>query len=432
MTEMKEVRDWCDVVPPPAPVRLTKALDRLDAAMAREADKHRPGAAGRRVVLFSRRRWPGWAAPLATAVAVTAVIAGALTVSHLVFGVRGEPAAGSPRSYASLPAYYAGFAPGEGFGIHATATGRLIMAVRSNLASTATPDGLTYVFGSQQSARRASGAAGARLRGPEMGPISFELVHVTPRGTTHVSGLSLPETLTMSQNPSIALSPDGRRLAVAYGPFRAQRAAVVQVITLATGKVRQWTWRNADWTPILSRVGAWSADGRTLAFKQWVYTARGLTRPRAFLLNTTAPGGGRPSRQVVLHVPAGYRLETSTLPMLTPNGAELMAPVEAGKLPNHWQGGIATFSAHTGALIDIRGRWEASAHEVRAWNMLQILAWSNWSGSKLIEVQPNGSTQVLGELSRGVFTRTGPLLPRQAAGYQGLRRAVIGDSGVIW
>jgi hypothetical protein len=31
-----------------------------------------------------------------------------------------------------------------------------------------------------------------------------------------------------------------------------------------------------------------------------------------------------------------------------------------------------------------------------------------------------------------MFTRTGPLLPRQAAGYDELLRAVIGDSGVIW
>ena len=425
MNEMQELRDWCEAEPTPAPSRLTRALEQLDAAMAREAGKHHPVTPGHRAALLSGQRWPGWVAPLATAIAVTAVIAGALEVSHLVFGVTRQPAAApSQPSYAGLPPYYAGFARGGGFGIRATATGRLLKAVRSNLVATATPNGLTYVFGALPAPRHpASGTAG---------PITFEEVHLTPGGTTHVSRLSLPETLTLYQHPSIALSPDGRRLAVAYGPYRAQQTAVVQVITLATGQVRHWAWPHANWTPILNGVDAWSADGRTLAVKQWAYTTRVLTAPRIFLLNTTAPGSGRPSRQVVLHVPAGYRLETATLPMLTPDGAELIAPVETGKLPNPWNGGIAAFSARTGAVIDIRGHWEASGHDVRTWNTLQILAWSNRSGSKLIEVQPKGSTQVLGELSGDVFTRTGPLLPRQAAGYRKLRSALIADSGVIW
>jgi hypothetical protein len=416
---MKEVRDWCDVVPSPAPSRLTKALDRLDAAMAREAGRHRPVAAGHRV-LFSRRRWRGWAAPLATAVAVTAVIVGALTVSHLVFGSTGKPAASPSRSYASLPRYYEG-----DHGIRVTATGRLILAVPDGPAvATATPDGLTFVLGSGSFTRSiASGQAG---------PMTFELVRITPGGTPHVSHLSLPETLTLNQRPGIALSPDGRRLAVAYGPHRARDSAVVQVITLTTGQVRQWTWRHAQWAPFLSGVGAWSADGRTLAVTRWGYAPRSVTGPQVLLLNTAAPGGGRSTRQVVLHVPAGYRISPPPLPMLTPNGAELITSIETGTLPNPWQGALASFSARTGALIGIRGRWEASAHEVRAWNTLQILAWSNWSGSKLIEVQPQGSTQVLGELSGGVFTRTGPLLPHQAGGYRKLRRVLIADSGVIW
>ncbi len=372
------------------------------------------------------QRRSAWLAPLATAVAVSAVIVGTLVVSHLVFGAARQPTASlPPPSYARLPPYYAGFNPDGGFGIRATATGRLLLKVRSNQVATATPDGLTFVFGAQSRPGRAAA-------GPESAPMTFEVVHVTPGGTAHVSQLSLPEKLTLNQTPSIALSPDGRRLAVAYGPYRAQRMAVVQVITLAAGKVRQWAWPNAGWTPVLNGVGAWSANGRTLAVKQHVWSTRLLTAPRIFLLDTAAPGGGRPSRQVVLRIPARYRLEGTTLPMLTPNGAELIAPIETGTLPNPWRGGVAAFSARTGALIGIQGHWEASSHDVRAWDTLQILAWSNWSGSTLVELQPQGSTQVLGELSGGVFTRTGSLLPHQAAGYQKLRQAVIASSGVIW
>jgi hypothetical protein len=46
-------------------------------------------------------------------------------------------------------------------------------------------------------------------------------------------------------------------------------------------------------------------------------------------------------------------------------------------------------------------------------------------------VQPRGSVQVLGELSDGIFTPTGALLPRQASGYRVMRRALIANSGVI-
>jgi hypothetical protein len=373
------------------------------------------------------RHWPAWLAPLVTAIAVTAVIAGTLVVSHLVFGVTRHPAAVPPPSYERLPPYYAGFTPDGGFGIRETATGRLLRAIRSYVVATATPDGRTFVVGSLPPPRPpGSGAAGAGLRTPAE-PLRFEVVHVTPGGTTHASHLSLPIAVTQDPLPSIALSPDGRRLAVAYAPHRAHGAAVVQVIALGTGTVRQWVWPNVKWAPFVSGTGAWSADGRTLAVQQHVWSLRLLSAPREFLLDTAS--GGRLTKQVVLHVPAGYRMDT--LPMLTPNGAELIAPIETGKLPNPWHGGIASFSARTGALLDVRGHWETSAHQVRAWDTLQILAWTNWSGSKLIEVQPGGSAQVLGELSGGAFSRTGALLPRQASGYRDLRGALIANSGVI-
>lgn len=109
MNEMTELRDWCDAEPTPAPSRLASARDRLDAAIAREADTSRPVTRGHRAALLSRgtraallsRRWPVWAAPLAAAVAVIAVIIGTQVVFSGAPGARG-PAQPPASSYPGL------------------------------------------------------------------------------------------------------------------------------------------------------------------------------------------------------------------------------------------------------------------------------------------------------------------------------------------
>jgi hypothetical protein len=65
------------------------------------------------------------------------------------------------------------------------------------------------------------------------------ILRITPSGHTQLSPLTLPGTLIEAQAPTLALSPDGAQLAVAYGG--SGKPAVVQVITLATGQMRQWT-----------------------------------------------------------------------------------------------------------------------------------------------------------------------------------------------
>lgn len=73
---MKEVRDWCEAVPSPAPFRLIEALGRLDAAIAREAGEYGPAAPGHGAVLFSRRprRRAAWLGPVAAASGVTLAV----------------------------------------------------------------------------------------------------------------------------------------------------------------------------------------------------------------------------------------------------------------------------------------------------------------------------------------------------------------------
>ena len=41
------------------------------------------------------------------------------------------------------------------------------------------------------------------------------------------------------------------------------------MVSLASGQVRRWVSPRVSWTPQLSYQGAWTADGRTLALRQW-------------------------------------------------------------------------------------------------------------------------------------------------------------------
>jgi hypothetical protein len=73
--------------------------------------------------------------------------------------------------------------------------------------------------------------------------------------------------VTPAQQPSIALSPEGTRLAVAFGG--GGQPAQVAVVSLGSGRVRRWVSPRVSWTPQLSYHGAWTADGRTLVLQQW-------------------------------------------------------------------------------------------------------------------------------------------------------------------
>ena len=134
-------------------------------------------------------------------------------------------------------------------------------------------------------------------------PLRFVVLHVTPGGGVRQSGLSLPFAVRPGQQPSIALSPDGARLAVAYGG--GGQTAIVRVITLATGQGREWRWPRAQWTPLIQGQGSWTASGRTLAIQQWYVTRGAAEKPSTGdapagtalvrLVDTTGPAPQRPA-----------------------------------------------------------------------------------------------------------------------------------------
>ena len=433
-----------------------------------------PGRTGRRAArppVRRRRPRPAWLTPLAAAVAVLAIIAGGLTASRVISGAPAQrPGPETPRSH--LPSYYAVTvsgsvvsytAGGTQYGssvlgrsvqIRATATGKLVATVRppgpyNDFAVMAgSGDGQTFVLG----AERYWGFRGAKspLTGAldQDAPLRLTVLHVTAGGARQ-SALSLPFAVRPGQQPSIALSPDGAKLAVAYGG--GGQAAIVRVITLATGQAREWQWPHAPWTPLVQAQGSWTADGRTLALQQW-YVARGASaRAPASglpagttlvrLVDTTAPAGAAtPGKLLALRAPAGFSGPEG--PFMTPDGSELVATTGTrarSVLAGPSAGEFAVYSARTGALIRTLARWTWTGRRPSAENRFPApaVAWSDPSGSQLLVIQPHDDVNRLGVLTGGRVVLTGnDLLPSQPGAYAKLQAALPGAAavppGVAW
>ncbi len=422
---------------------------------------HSPGAPLRK----GRRPWPGWARPLAAAAAVIVVIAGTFVIDHAISSA--PPPASAPARYSSAPAYYAYSVQGDIYNyvshgtqysssvtgryikIRATATGRLLATIsppkpyNDFSLMTAAANGRTFVFGAMRYWQRNAGPSPKLAERNQQTPMKFLMLSITPAGGTQLSGLSLPETLTPAQTPSIALSPDGTRLAVA---FDTAQAATVQVITLATGQLRQWALPHAAWTPLIGGRGAWTANGRTLAFQQRavLHHPRELTkryRPPVItqvrLLDTAAPGTSLASSKL-LALAAPARETAAGQLIITPDGTKLIGPVGMRSLARgqvHWIGELAVYSARTGALLRTLAPWvwRQTAAPGRGGFPTQIVAWSNRSGSQLIVLQPRDDLNILGVLTGKTLTLTGSkLLPQQAPGYQELQYALRIASQMTW
>jgi hypothetical protein len=409
------------------------------------------------------RRWPAWVKPLAAAAAVAAVVGGTFAVAGSIPGV---PSGGHARAlFTQPPAYYAytvqgdiynysaqgtqysASVPGRYLKVRATGTGNLLASVSPpkpyNDFSLVTADasGGVFVLGA---ARFWQASASSRLgaRNP-LTPLRFELLRITRAGHTQVSGLSLPGVVTPAQQPSIALSPDGSRLAVAVGG--GPLPAVVRVITLATGRQQEWVWQRVPWTPQVSSNGAWTANGRTLAVREWFYpraavrsvinTFKPPSTAQVHLLDTVAaarsPGA---DRLVALHPLAGQSL--SAQPFITPDGTSLisaeMAPWAAGGAAT--SGALVLYSASTGARIRTVARWGWSLSSLpgHAGSPRQTVAWSSGTGSQLIVLQPQHDLNVLGVLAGRAFTTASALLPRRPSGYAELQYALRAGSQLAW
>jgi hypothetical protein len=356
---------------------------------------------------------------------------------------------GSLYSYTSHGTKYGASVPGRYLKVRATATGKLLATVSPPRPDndfqllTADANGRTFVLGAMRYWQHNAGPSPRLVARNQRTPMRFLIVRLTSAGQVKVSRLALPEALTVRQAPSIALSPDGTRLAVGFaasGP-----TATLQVITLGTGRIRQWTAPGGSWTPLLNGAGAWTADGRTLAFQQQVVVPPvKILSPRPVprevtlrLLSTTAPGSSLASSQVLrLRPPAGASVPLALT--ITPDGTRLLGSVESARdrqATGRWTGELAVYSARTGALVGTTApwAWPWPSPPGRGGFPAQKVAWSSRSGSRLIVLQPRDELNVLGVAAGNSFRPAGgTVLAQQQAGYQELQYALRTSSQLAW
>lgn len=413
------------------------------------------------------RQWPSWLIPLAAAAAAAAVIAGTFAVAHMLLGTGQGPRPAGPK-YATVPANYAytvqgdiynykshgtqysGSVTGRYLKVRSTATGKLLATVFPpkpyNNFSTITADatGTVFVLAAAHDWQHYANALPRVFRRSQTTPLRFVELRIGSAGRVQQSSLSLPITVTPEQQPSIALSPQGTRLAVAYGGGGAP--AQVAVVSLGSGQVRRWVSPRVSWTPQLNYRGAWTADGRTLALQEWDVVRNpsrqaGLpqhppTTMQVNLIDTLAPGPTLAvHRPLVLRPPTG---ESSLADVfLTPDGAKLIADTgrsDVAPTRGSWTGELSVYSARTGALLQRLAPWKWNGADHRPGHggtPRELVTWSNSSGSQLVLLHPVDNLNILGVATSRGFRAAGAPLP-QAPGYQELASALRTADHVAW
>ena len=415
---------------------MTPLEDRLRAEMTAESELIEPGsipalrlpAQGPRPLSRLRRRvprrWPAWMTALAAAAAVTAVIVGIFAIAYAVSRPGPKPPATGGVSYSGIPSYYAYAVQGSTYSrtvhgtqygdsviaryvkIRATANGKLVATVSPPApynafeSFTGAANDRTFVFAAQRYTYDKTG--NERYKQDQKTPLKFMILRITPSGHPQLSAQSLPERLTAAQKPTLALSPDGTKLAVAYG---SGKTAVVQVITLATGQMRQWVSPRPAATPVLIGLGAWTSDGRVLAVGQMFIEPSGIIRSgptQMRLLDTAAPGTNlAASKLVTLHGAHGFSS------FITPDGTKLIGGyggIPARRGGSTESGALGVYSVRTGALLRVVARWQLHGRGVLFSKDRQMVAWSNLSGSRLIVEMPHGKLGEVGFLTGDKFT----------------------------
>ena len=249
-------------------------------------------------------RWWPWFAPVAAAAAVVAVVAASLAISGALPGHQSRvtdlqrgPFSGVPPYYVALavknPDLKPSIAQRQFAEVRATATGAVLAVVTPSkpygtFSAAAAGDDQTFVLAANKwKVQHANGGTFARATAT-----TFFLLRIGPGGRVRqLTPLPIPAGRAPAQLSGFALSHDGSKLAVALrGGVNGGPGPEIQVFSLSTGAERVWTWPGGG--PITNNAGgdgevlSWTADGRTLAFQQWVGNSIDVR-----LLDATTSGG---------------------------------------------------------------------------------------------------------------------------------------------
>jgi hypothetical protein len=338
------------------------------------------------------RRWPGWLAPVAAAVAVTGVIIASLGVSGLILRPAETGPAGSSGVFAKVPRYFIALPGLSGRAVvGATATG----AVRGTVAPpkphtffawvAAAGDGRTFVLGTSRTPR-------GRFDATKPRPVTlYRLVLGRSGHPGRLARLPIP---TATGITGLAVSPDGSKLAVSFLPVPGPTGARIQVFSLPTGAWREWVWpgRGTLGQVAMSEASGglqWEADNRTLMFQVTTRTKAGWPA-QLYLLDTAAPGGSLLASSTRIPVPGTFlglqhnrKRYIVGMPLITGDGTKLIAPFYHQLPPPRVFGfSITEFSVRTGQPIRVlyqrRSGTEAAATAVY---------WVNTHGTAMIAVR---------------------------------------------
>jgi hypothetical protein len=372
-------------------------------------------------------RWGTWLTPLAAAAAVVAVVAGSLAISTTFHGharSTGQAAAarwnGSPvgprSALREVPPYFVVLPPqaliyARTAQVRSTVTGRLLATfspprpykVFTWVSGTA--DHRTFVLAAQRWWNISSSQAGRRAqeRDDNAPTVFFKLAFDPATGGAKLTRLTVPEKITATNLGGVGVSPDGTRLAL-------DLRQSIQIVTLATGAVRTWTWPGSgwigNWKP-MGQIFSWSSGGRYLEFQQWGGRLDETMHVR--ILDTTAPGTSLTAAGVIVAYP--YRSGAGTLAtgnsVLTPDGTRIVTatsfyPSQSTPAGSYVQ--ITEYSARTGKPLFHQDRFSASI----GW---QQVLWASPGGSALVISDPRGAktryggrNNILGVLAGNKFT----------------------------
>ncbi len=371
-------------------------------------------------------RWGTWLTPLAAAAAVAAVVAASLAISTTFHGhtrstgqaapARWNGSPVGPRSaLRKVPPYFVVLPPqaliyARTAEVRSTVTGHVLATfspprpykVFTWVSGTA--DDGTFVLAAQRWWNITSGQAGAAAqdRDNTAPTVFFKLTFARATRTAQLTRLTVPEKIRATDLGGMAVSPDGTRLAL-------DLRQSIQIVTLATGAVRTWTWPGSgwigNWKP-MGQIFSWSADGRYLEFQQW--GGRHDTM-HVRILDTTAPGTSLTAAGVIVAYPYRSRADTyaTSNSFLTPDGTRIVTATSFYPGQSTPAGGyvqITEYSARTGKPLFHEDRFSASIG-------YQEVLWASPDGSALVISDPRGAkdryggrNNILGVLAGNKFT----------------------------
>jgi hypothetical protein len=381
------------------------------------------------------RRWTLWAVPLTAAVAVIALAVALVTIRDLPSGRVAPPTAPASSPAAGVPAYYA--APE--LLCKTCGSTRLVVGdtfTGKQLAAFPPPRGTMFEAVSAAADDRTFVAQTVEYPIASSQHVMWFLLTITPGASTPARLTRLPIRATPADAyiGTIALSPSGRELAVAYQYHLAPPGrTVLQIYSVATGKLLN-SWSTTDQDATLGPAGflpyrdsnnllSWVDDGSALSFTTSGFSGLKPAGSRVGAvehvavrtLNVAARGGDliRDSRVVWSQQYPGGACDGSTAAQLTADGQTVVCPAgstfyrdPSGKrevFPLAW---LAYQLAEPKAARTL-GKFTVSTtgREAEAVTSVQ---WANGSGSTLIVawlLEWNASSALhVGLISHGSYT----------------------------